>query len=90
MGKENNPKKTDNTGIPKALKDTHWSVVKFLQAISFAKAIITNIIIHNQVSLFHPYSSRFIEDCITAANGFFPITFPENKTAAIINETTVG
>ena len=90
MGKESNPKKTDSTGIPKALKDTHWSVVKLLQAISLAKAIITNIITHNQVSLFHPSSSRFIEDCITTANGFFPIIFPANKITAIISETTVG
>ena len=90
MGKDNKPKPRDNTGIPKALKETHWSVVKLLHAISFAIAIIINIATHNHVNLFHPSGVRLTADFIIAASGFLPKIFPEARTPAIIIETIVG
>ena len=76
--------------MPKALKETHWSVVKFLQAISLATAIIINITTHSQVNLFQPSLSRLTADFIMAARGFLPKIFPDAKTPAIIIDTMVG
>ena len=84
------PKKTDKIGIPKALNDTHWSVVNVLHAISFEIAIATNIIIQSQVSLFHPAKLSLIEERIIYDKKFFLINWPIIKTKAIINDTIVG
>ena len=66
---ERTAKIIDNTGIPKALNETQSSVVKFRQAISFAKAIDTNINIHSLVNDFHPLGDKLIPEDIMLFKG---------------------
>ena len=57
-GTEKIAKIIDKIGIPKALNETQSSVVIFLQAISLARAIETNIKIHNLVRTCQPVDER--------------------------------
>ena len=90
MGKDKIAKKIDSTGIPKALNVTQLSVVKFLQAISFANAIIINIKTQIYVKYFHPISVSLIPDDIISLSGCLPIAWNIIKAKATIKLTTVG